>query len=260
MHYNYRYWYAMGVFLLINTFAYFIVLHPEQQDLTQLSELTRQSTLQLTALKKFAQEQKNDASLFTALAPPNKFDFFNLISTLAHQSNVAIQSINMELPASLTIKMHVVTQGEFSSLIYFALSLLNQPRAIFVSHFSFHVVPSQPLLLSLDLFTMQNNIDLPPPPPFPISLSPTQNPFCQPNHSQPVSTILTTPLAQMRMTGYLAQGNRKLALMTLPTGEVISVEEGMVVGKELGVVKKVGRSEVVVVVGDGVVKILALEE
>ena len=260
MHYEYRWWYAGGICLMSSLCFYYGMIAPEQNELTQLAAVAKQSAEQLLVLKEFALQEKADIHSVASL-PINKMDFFALLPAIAHQQGVAIQSLKMltgseQILNEMQIRMRV--EGEFSALLHFAMALMTQQQPIFIRHFSFQTSESQTLLLSLDLLMMKNNVAMFQPHHSPINLSLSHNPFCNTPTvpEQDTATLALTPLSQLTMHGFLQLGQRKQALLALPTGVVVAVEVGSVVGKEKAVVKEIHRDSLVVEMGAARRKIL----
>ena len=259
MHYDYRWWYAISMSVLLCVLSYYGLLAPEQEDLARLADVTLQSAVELQTLKEFAQQKNadiNSVELAKAFAAPqaNKIDFFARLSQLAHQQNVLIQSINMPVgmsQSSSEMQMQVLVEGELSALLHFALALMEQAQPIFIRDFSFHTTHTEALVLSVELLMMKNNLAMLTPPALPLHLSITRNPFCVPmNHAlnmsnQDAATLALTPLTQLRLTGYLEIGMRKQALLSLPTGAVVAVEVGAVIGREKAVVRRIDQEALV---------------
>ena len=263
MNDSYRWWYAMLLSASVLLIAYFLVIQPEQGEVLRLQLEKQQLVERLNNLKQFAQEKNGEMSS-VAMAKAfvthriDKIGLLSLLPALANQYAVSIQSMQfytptMQLPDDIT--MHLVVEGRVEPLSRFALALMSNENGIAILNFSYRLLGQLKLQLEADVQVIPNHVGL-------LQMSSKQeaflfvrNPFCQAdNHMPPITRddralLMAIPLTQIRMTGLIQQAARKLALLTLPTGVVVDVAVGDVVGKEKGVITDISADRVEVLVG-----------
>jgi hypothetical protein len=224
---------------------------PEQNELMRLAEVRNQSIEQLQVLKEFSQQEKSDTYSGKSVQI-TKMDFFTLLTTLAHQQGVMIQSLKMlteslQIPGEIPIRIAV--EGEFTALLNFTNALMNHSHPIFIRHFSFQITEEQTLRLTVDLLTTKNHVAFMQRQSSSANPPLIRNPFClSDDHSMNggEADTFTTPLAELTMQGYMQLGSQKQALVVLPTGETVAVNVRDVIGKEKAVVKEILQDSLVV--------------
>lgn len=82
-----------------------------------------------------------------------------------------------------------------------------------------------------------------------------QSPFCDTGTALILkgdSILSTTPLNQIKMVGYFAQGLKRKGLIQLPAGVVMAVSVGDVIARERVVVRAIERNEMIMELPSGV--------
>lgn len=238
MHYSNRWWYVAALVISMVLIVYFFLIQPEQMDLENTLQEKTQLTERLISIKQFAEQQNGDSVPATKAS---ETDLFAMLSVLANQKQVRIKAIRLmagtvEVVGAFTIRLNA--EGGFEQLSQFALALMAQSPPVFILNFSYRAVTTQNLQLEMELLMTMNSVALFSKKSIKIPHFQSHNPFCMPSNTNFQATnvdaamLQTIPLQQISMTGYMEQGSRRMALLTLPTGAVMPVKKGMEIGRE----------------------------
>ncbi len=249
--YSYRWFYASAISCFLLLIGYLYILQP-QWVVWQQQQSVQQQLMQ--QIKKSAQQYKNTKTL--RRVPPLKQKDIqpqalrNTIAelvALARTHDLQLQAIQTGEQANK--KIHLIMQGHFEKLTAFVTTLLQQQESIMIADFSYQVEHKNTAHISMDIQTITQTLSVPI---SAVAVAATAfmkkpilffDPFCRNDffntvnvQSQPRAMMQTStiPVKQMKMVGYVQQGKTQYAWLSLPTGEVIAVHIGNVLGVERG--------------------------
>ncbi len=256
-HYKYRWFYALAAAAITCLLGVVGVIYPDWQQFMDGREAVRNLSGKLQALSDNS-EQRVPIPVLTpeqqAVRP------LSVLTVFAHLAGLSVQSVQ-RAEAGKELLFHFVAQGDFRRVAAF-VSLLEKSGSVFISNFASKLTEENKLKLEADI--LFNFI-----PPLNIlniaadqeKFSTIDNPFCTtvdvPRRNDS-ALLASTPLSQMKMTGYLGRGGANLAFILLPNDMVMTVEKGMLLGSERGIVNLVEQDRVVVELPDKTIKIIGV--
>lgn len=244
MLYQYRWWHAAGLLLILVVIGYGYDFYPLQNQIYEL----KQSEIHL-------QEKLINTPLFPAkMSAENiKISGENTLVNAIHVSGLTIQTIHL-LPndQSENIVMHVDMRGSYQQWIALMNALEQKKQLISVQNFSCKSTEKNNLQIGIDVLLMQNAQVIS----YQQEVKSQNNPFCTRDNvdqwlNQSVDEVLLSPITQIKMVGYLQLGTHSQALMLLPNNVMRTIEMGSLLGVERGVVVAIYREHVVVRMRDG---------
>lgn len=257
--YPYRWWLAVFIGFALGAISYLYVLNPQADALLNLQAQEKQLTRELIALRKVKVKQISQTPKMS------KMDWLTLLPTLAQLNGVVMRSITVKPTRGQPtneIKIKFLVEGVFAQLTRFIVAMHEQTPNGLIENFSYQVTKQQTLLLTIDLLLItdhlaQSHQKVEKPTAF-------HNPFCLATntvadlhmHAAAVSGLSMT---QMKMAGYMEQGERQMALIMLPTGALAEVYVGDEVGLEKSVVTKIASSQLELTSPSGETKVLRME-
>lgn len=234
--YKKRWLCAAGMILILVVLGYGYDLYPLQNQIAEL--------------------QKVDINIHEKLLFPaekhaenpdqKKMSDMHAFVGVIHASGLTIQAINR---LGNSNEMHVDLQGNYQQWMNFIYILQQKSQLINVHNFTCKWSEKNNLEISLDVLLLGN-----------LHAMPYQyiglNPFCTLENldhwiDQKAKNVLLTPLAQIKMVGYLQLGRRNQAMMLFPDKIIKTVEAGNVLGLERAQVVKVFPHYVLVRLQDG---------
>jgi hypothetical protein len=173
----------------------------------------------------------------------------NTLVNLVHVSGLTILAINVLPKEQLeNVVMHVDMQGSYQQWIAFINVLEQKKHLISVQKFSCKWTEKNNVQISMDVLLMQNAQVVSQQ----NSVKSQYNIFCTRENvdlwfdQHNVDDVLLSPLAQIKMVGYLQLGTHSQALVLLPNRMIRTVEVGSVVGVESGTVVEIDSQQIVV--------------
>jgi len=236
MHYQYRWIYAVIISILILMLAYFYDFQDQLRQVEKLSIDTKELTMTLAKVSQTMEETHMTTE------PSTKTDLLAQLLAMAQSKGLVIQSVNT-VPSSRVpdaLQVHLKVRGDFQLVSAFVQALYAQKNAALMLDFSYQSTEHHEWLFTSDILIL-SAIDL-------LKSTPdlvVHNPFCQTvtlpplTYDDSLAKLVATPLAQIKMVGYLREGERSSALVALPGGLLLDVYEGSRLGKEQGVVVEV---------------------
>ncbi len=176
--------------------------------------------------------------------PPSSTEVLSDLFRLANEKGIQLQSVKVTSPTAT-----FMLQGDFQQLTSFIGQLTQSMGHLLLLDFSYKSIDANHFALMMTVLMTKNNLSNSPPVPFSLL---SYNPFCLAGNVENLNAqnalirAHMIPIEQIKMVGYLQQGERHQALLLLPEGLVVAVEQGMEVGKEKGVVMTVQAENVVV--------------
>lgn len=251
-YYNYRWLIALTLSGVIVALGFVYFIQPGQKRLAELRVQALRLTSQLAAIKTF-----NTASSDSLVPPSTQADRVAMLSWFAHQQGLFIQSMDylaaQQSYAADTELIRLNLQGSWPALASFLFALNRQP-SMPIRDFAFTLLDQQALRLSVELYLLKNQWPLPP---LQKNIVPKQTLFCPglqglASNSSADTFIQTASvtLDRIKMLGYLQQGARRVALVLLPNNEVVSVEQGSLLGREQGLVTLVSTDHLLITLPD----------
>lgn len=247
MHYRYRWLYALGIFFISFCFSFYYVIHPEWTELRSLKSKTKKLKQEV-----FLMPSKHDKIFEKFRFLPTKKDFLLILTALEFTTGVKIISLKDKphLPLTpLEAKMLSLTiQGNHQQVFLFLDQLLEHPFVLLDFNYHFNL---KQVLLNIDLLILKNNNLF-------NKTSSMSKMIGQPHHSfcrQTTSQLLWPPLRQIKMIGYMKQGQRAQAILFLPTHQLVHVDVGTFIGQERGKVFKILPRQIDVFLNQQIVEI-----
>jgi hypothetical protein len=249
MQYKYRWYYAAGIMLIVMWLSLFYFIIPKWDEAAALLSTEEQLTLNLTAIKQFA-SQHHEEVINNNLQPIRMAE----LVALGHTSGVTVQSINLlarqPLEAAHMNIIQMVVSGDFTKVVQFIYAITYQRHLSAVTDFLYKVdhhdegnLFNLNLMLSDDVTRFSSEA-------LPLSNTVMHNPFCftanEAFQQNDPTELQQVPLNQIKMVGYLRQGDRVVGIVALPSGAVFDVRLADILGLEHGVVKKIERYHIVV--------------
>lgn len=281
MQYKYRWYYAVIISAIIILLGIIYYIYPKYKNLLALKQkelfLSNQLATKIITNKRYdllAKENGPQKKLMGLLRYDSQptISQHNYVKNLLATTNlhgVNIQSVKI-MPSKINsfdvLILHITAEGKFSDFITLIKALGNQAHPTVLKNF---IVKSssdnkQQIVMTIALYTtlVQDKISV---------LDNTKhlgNPFCCSQHQeQAIATLkhYTTndilqhvSLNQIKIAGFLQDGQHKQALLRIPHIHAIAVECGMKLGKENGIVTSIQRGFVTIILPNGRHTILSL--
>lgn len=235
IHYNYRWLYAGTIFILVILLGYHYDLSAHKKELIHLLN-EKKNEEKMSVL-----HPSNKRALQRALPRHQAANYLLDVSMLANRHGVVLDKILLiksAFTAAEGQKLQVVVHGDYAHVAAFLLGLFQQNYTVLVSQFSYKVKSMRDVMFSGELVALNEVSDY-----LPQSKQTSPNPFCgmaiedltSINDSQQQNESLST----IRMIGYVQQGERKQAMIVLPSHAVLAVVEGMHLGREQGEISEI---------------------
>lgn len=170
--------------------------------------------------------------------------FLNALNALVQQQVVTLISLRSE-----GLTYDATLEGQYAPLLHVLQRLNLQPFGVWISRISLQAIANAQLQLSLTLKLLPlqwSPSRLAPPTSLPIDVHPPL--FCRQSAEvlQRQWPLDWLSIHHMRMVGYVAEGDEQQALIQLPDANILMVRDGMVLGKEHGVVTLIEPARVIV--------------
>lgn len=217
--YSRRWWLALILFLSLLYIFYLSFLSgllDETQALHASVITERQKLLQIQKLSRLQPETGDGLQKPAA--------FLETLQDGLLRNGLVLNSVRMVDPNLAD----VVIQGDFMQFVQWMRGFIGQPSPVWVKHFRYHANHFEVQVvwlggLAIPITTM-------------TVMSKTHQSFCNELSAlrEPSFSVTT-----MRMVGYLQYGYKQAALLSLPTGQILSVMVGDVIGTEHLMVKEI---------------------
>lgn len=243
MTYPYR-WYLASLFSgIILLFGYGYDLKPIWNELhtQKINEKTMAS--ELTHLHALLSSNRHDR-LVKQENFSNQTDHMQVIPALV--AIVRLQGLHLQSIQEQAPLLHLVVRGNFNQLVAFTFMLAND-AAMMIRDFELGETDDKQLQMTLTMrvenkiISFDNSF---------INTMHLQNPFCGMNHSttQDLATssnvLSSISLHQIKMVGYIHQGDRSAAMILLPNETTMSIAQGFILGAERGVVTQIQHNQI----------------
>jgi Tfp pilus assembly protein PilO len=244
MHYKNRWIYAFAISFVMAGLGFFYGIKNDLHDLIAMQQTERTLKSKFLVSSNSTDLHRLDRSIvrdnrgrFTL-----ETDFLSNVWYSADQSGLTIKSSTYSTAESNLkaedLAMHVVAEGNFQQLTTFLFALNQKTYTVLITDLLCKA-KQQSLTIVMDIILVKmilpdSKDDKPP--------SQILNPFCLPEGMQVKSnadSLKITPLIQIKMVGHLQQGKRQYALLLLPDNNLISVQPGLVIGKEQAVITQI---------------------
>ena len=257
--YPYRWWLAAFIGFTLSVIAYEYVLSPQVDALVNLQAQEKRLARELIILKKIEVKQID-------LTPKmSKMEWLTTLPMLTQLNGVVMRAITMKPTREQStneLKIRFIVEGDFAPITRFIVAMHEQTPNGLIENFSYQVTKQHTLLLTIDLLLMTNHLTQ--------SLhkiaKPTtfHSPFCLATNTAAAvrmhdAAVSGLSITQMKMAGYMEQGERQMALIMLPTGALAEVYVGDEVGLEKSVVTKIVSNQLKLTLVSGEVKILRMD-
>jgi Tfp pilus assembly protein PilP len=236
MQYQHRWHYCAVIFTIMLAIASVWIINPAIQRIFTLKQAEQQYMQKLTTLSKHPRTMQKDWG--TANHPTKHQAVLTQLMTLANRHGVIIDTSTLSsagLPTTTIWKSHLIAHGEPSHLALFLKALTEQSYATVISNFIYQSQQQNQTQIDADLVILKNTVPqkLKPEPQSPT----TQTIWCTTTGIRKTNINSTPehtnyPFKDMRMTGYLHQGNKTEAIITLPNTQTITATIGDVIGTE----------------------------
>ncbi|TAK78358.1 MAG: hypothetical protein EPO11_01320, partial [Gammaproteobacteria bacterium] len=124
----------------------------------------------------------------------------------------------------------------------FIWQLIHQVPSVALQNFSYQSTETDQFIFTMNIVLLKSPVDVQS-----VKFVQMNNPFCRYETAKnDVVRAQSVVLEQIKMVGYLQQGERNQALLLLPTGAVIAVDPGAIVGKEKGTVTDIQSEKVII--------------
>jgi Tfp pilus assembly protein PilO len=237
LSYRYRWIYAFVASLCMLLAGYVYVVQPKLEQLREIEESKRNLRQALVGMRQLAEQNKKNIP--PPMLPLTEEKRLSQLFMQLRQLGLSPQSVlNKSLKNELLpegVMLQITARGSFQQIAAFIRAASQKNYPLLIIDFSIHEEKKN-LLFVVNLLLLKTGAfpDL-----VPIVLS-TQNPICEGviRYFSPDDELAMqmTSLYLMKMVGVLAQGQRKLAFLSLPDLSIATVEEGAFIGKEYGVV------------------------
>ncbi len=264
--YRFRWLLASLLFCLLVLIVSGYMIIPQYQFVVKLKSqiLENQHQLYLLKSKLTKNSQRKTDHLLTE---KNNFrnnyfnDFIDIFAALAvveQRSGAVISEINKQQILHLSQvkgeKLQLIVRGNFLQIRRFIAELFHQ--SILILNFNYQgVEPNEKLVM--DILIIND---------FLFSASPDivykHNPFCLAKNIFPASFIndqtylLSVPLMQIKMVGYIRQEKNAKAVLSLANHTVFLIEENSIIGKERGRVIKILPDQILLLINSKIIHLV----
>jgi hypothetical protein len=203
------------------------------------------------AAKKIMSMKRKPAQIHS-LEKKNNLDGLNELLASLEMSGLKVQSVDEVLERQNGVAIRLLLHGNYQHWVAWMSGLDQQAGAVRLKDFSCKPLANDELQILVKMEFYEDKWSAVH---FHSDVAALHHPFCKTHHvwlmQSNAREILLSPLEQIKMAGYLQLGHRRAALLILPSGVMSMIEEGVVIGKEKGVVVKIERERVVVELAQG---------
>lgn len=142
-------------------------------------------------------------------------------------------------------RVSCVLNGSYHEILGVMTTLVNQSSGLLMRDFSITLIEQGDFTLQIDI-SMLNTYQVS----YSYTATALPNPFCAGVDGQPKDKgsdwrrLRSVPVGLLQMTGYVKQGQRAVAWIRLPEGDVVQIERGDVIGREQASVSSITRNQV----------------
>ncbi|MBX3708581.1 MAG: pilus assembly protein PilP [Gammaproteobacteria bacterium] len=251
--YRYRWFYTITIFIFSMLTG---VLSDSYPLLKQLMALMKDEELlceKLTMEKSSVQMSQSKEPSILSYEKNQAVKIHDLI-VLAQMKGLLMKTINLthqkDGRSDNTWNLHLVASGDFMQLAAFIWAIENESFPASIHDFSCKLISQDNMRFSLDILLMSDPISLSTMDENQGVLLKLHNPFCLPQDSRShvnengLSSLRSVQIKQIKMVGYLHQQEHVQALVLLPSGTVVLIKQGSIIGKESGVVDRISRDRI----------------
>lgn len=234
---NYYSYYKEGACLLVfmlATLGWFFLIHPVYEDLLKLQRAERELIKEYSDIESYVSSRRNDMTGSMRIIQPLSLSamtmsFLHWLDWYNHTTSSLKISASDHLPESKIV--HSATEGDISSLLMLFSDMGHTKNPGILTDFVFEPLHEQ-WRLTADTFMSKDVIHLQEH----NTVLRSSSMWCDVkretwNH-QGETLLPFISIQQLRMIGALQINQQYYALLQLPNNTVVSVEVGMVLGKE----------------------------
>lgn len=244
MKYKYRWLYALTLSIVFIALGYVYDIQP---DLFKVSQLRKKETHLKIKITNIPKENTKVAAL------KHKKDFLSDLWVLLYQSGLKIKTVHFSRIESSIFadveNMHLVMEGNFQQFYNFIFALNQLAYTALLTNFSCKTIQNL-LKIEINLLLFKHV----PSKNHPYQFLPNiHNPFCFAGGmmiENNFDKLRSVSLKQLKMAGYMQQGNHQEALIRLPSGRVVEVKPGFTIGKEGGLVTDICSDRIILMLAE----------
>jgi|GEM_PF-6192936 hypothetical protein len=257
MRYQYRWFYAAAMMLLLIAAGYFEVIAPEVRQLILLNMREQELKDKIHASSRIV-TQVSGSKRSRRETQKEELSWLQDLSGRVHLSGLSLEAVrvisshNLQMPGSKTAQL--VVQGGFPQMMALLSAADKEDFSTQIQDFVIRLTAQDQLQMNMMIVPRQNadpltesalgNV--------PVDSQGMHNSFCMPEiikdkiQVQDASESSHVPLALIKMIGYVHQGGRAQALALLPDHRMIPVSVWSEIGKEHGIVAAIQPDRMVI--------------
>lgn len=254
MNYQYRWYYAMFIFIGMIGWGYLYDLSPACSQLTDLKETEKRLQEKLMHLQQYA----HVSTPLIAISQDKQPDIMAMLLNAAQFCGLTVNSITLPMPRLI----RVVAVGEYAQMVQFAEALLKQKKPLLIRNFVYQRNQQHTLTMTMELAIYDGMVDEKPLANFSHALDVFQDPFCGAQAFTMINEhdLYRYSIQQIKMLGYLQQAGLKVALIALPNNTMMDVQVGSEIGSEKAIVTQLSDHDVTLMLPSGLQARIQMEK